>query len=70
MRTIFELACPHALEEVEVFSDRAVPIGAFPAGLGQRSAMLADFIGGQAVDIRLSVFDQLNRVLIELSEII
>ena len=45
VRAVFELAGAHAAEQVEVFVDRAIPIAALAAGLGQRATMLANLVG-------------------------
>ena len=60
----------HALEEVEIFFDGAVAIGAVLAGLGERAAMLADLVGGEVVDVGFACLDQLQRPLVELAEIV
>ncbi len=44
-RPVGELARPHPLEEIEVLLDRPIAIGAVPAGLGERAAVLADLVG-------------------------
>ena len=56
-RAVGEFALAHALEEVEIFFDGAVAVRAFFAGLGERAAILADFVGAQIVDVGLAVFD-------------
>ena len=58
-RAVGEFARPHALEQIEIFFDRAIAIRAVLAGLGQRAAVFADFVGGQVVYVGLARFDQL-----------
>ena len=60
----------HALEQVEILFDGAVAVGAFCAGLGQRAAVFADFLGGEIADVGFAGFDQLHRPFVELAEII
>ena len=50
-----ELAGTHPAEEIEVLLDRALPIRAVPAGLGQGAAVLADLVLGEIVDIGLGL---------------
>ena len=54
-----ELALLHADEQVEIFLDRPIAIGAVFAGLGQSAAVLADLVGREVVDVRFSFFDEL-----------
>ena len=67
---IGEFAGFHAREEVEIFFDAAIAIGALGAGLGERAAVLTDLVGGQVADIRLAGFDQLHRPLVQLAEVV
>ena len=60
----------HAFEQVQVLFDRAGPVGAFAAGLGEGAAVLADLVGGEVVDVGLAVLDQLESKLVKLLEII
>ena len=57
-------------EQIEVFLDRAVAVGAVLARLGQRAALLANLIGGQIADVGLAGLDQLHGPFVELVEII
>ena len=54
-RAIGEFSFAHTLEEVEVLVDGAVAIRALIAGLGERTAMLANLVGAQIVDIGFAV---------------
>ena len=45
-------------------------IRAFPAGLGQRAAVLADLLGAEAVDVGLAGLDQVHGVVVERLEIV
>src|SRR5690606_6305322 len=38
--------------------------------LGERAAILADFFSGEIIDIRLAVFDELDRPLVKLAEVV
>ncbi len=44
-RAIGKLAGLHAREQIEILFDAAVAVGALLAGLGERAAILADFVG-------------------------
>ncbi len=67
---VWEFSFAHALEEVEILFCRAIAIRAFFAGLGERAAMPADFLGGQIVNVGFAVFDQLDCPLVKLVEVI
>ena len=54
-----ELALLHAGEEVEVFFDGAVAIGAVFSGLRESAAVLANLIGGEVIDVGLAGLDEL-----------
>ena len=69
-RAVGKFAGPHALEQIQIFFYRAVAIRAVLARLGERAAVLANFVGGQIVDVGLAGFDELHRPLVELVEII
>ena len=56
---VFEFAGGHAAEQVEIFFDAAVAVRAVFAGLGERAAVFADFIGAQIVDISQTFFNKL-----------
>ena len=62
--------CLHAREEVEIFFDGAVAIGAVLAGFGEGAAVLADFVGGEVVDVGLAGLDELERPVVELAEVV
>ena len=68
--TIREFTSAHAPEEVEILLDGAVSIGALPARLSQGTSVLTDFISAKVVYIRLSHFNELLSVLVQLVEII
>src|SRR4030095_10869040 len=68
-RTIGELSFFHALEQVETLFDGTVAIRAVPAGLGQRAAILANFIGAEIAYESFSVLNQLNGPIIKLLEV-
>ena len=69
-RAVRKFAGAHALEQVEVLFDAAIAIGAFFAGLGERSAILANFFGAQVADVGLALLDQLDRPIEELVEVV
>ena len=68
--TIREFTSAHAPEEVEILLNGAVSIGALPARLSQGTSVLTDFISAKVVYIRLSHFNELLSVLVQLVEII
>ncbi len=51
--------CLHALEEVEIFLDGAVAVGAVLAGFGEGAAVLANLVGGEVIDVGLAGLDEL-----------
>ena len=57
-------------KQIQILFDRTIAIRAVFARLGQRAAILANFFGRQIVHVRLAIFDQLDRPLVELIEII
>ena len=65
-----KFAVLHTGEEIEILFDAAPAIGAVLAGLSQRAAIGADFLGVQIVDIGLTIFDQVHGPVIELIEIV
>ena len=69
-RAVGKFAGLHALEQIQIFFDRSVAIGAFLAGFGQRAALLADFVADQIADVGLAGLDELNRPFVKLAEII
>ena len=69
-RPVRELAAPHPLEQVEALVDRPVAPRAVAAGLGERSAVGADLVGRQVVDVGVAGPDQLDRPVVELLEVV
>ena len=67
---ILELAGAHPREQIEALLDRAAPVGAVGARLGQRPAKLPDLVEAQAVDVRIAVPDEVHGVLVELLEVV
>ena len=57
-------------KQIQILFHRAIAIRAVFARLGQRAAILANFLGRQIVDVSLAILDQLDRPLVELIEII
>ena len=57
-------------EHREVLVDRSGAVRAVGAGLRQRAAMPAHLLGRQAVDVGLSLLDQMHGVLVELLEVV
>src|SRR6266404_6047090 len=70
MRAVRELAGTHAREEIEVLLDRTGAVRTVAPRLGQRAAVLADLVGGEAVDVRPALLDELDGVIVELLEIV
>ena len=70
MGAVLELPGPHAAKQIEVFLDRTISERAFAPRLGERAAILAHLVGGQAVDVRLALAYELLSPLIELLEIV
>ena len=66
---VCKLALGHSAEEIEILFNRTVAVWAVFAGLGQGAAVFAYFIGRQVANIRLALFDELYRALIEKIEI-
>ncbi len=52
-----KFALSHALEQVEILSDRTIAVRTLFARLSQRSAILANFLRAQVIDIRLARLD-------------
>ena len=61
-----ELPVPHAREQVEVFLDATIAVRAF-LGL---TAVFVGFIRGQIADVSFALFNQRNRVFVDLFKII
>jgi len=58
MGAVGEFACLHAAEEVEVFLDRTISVGAVLAFLGQRAAIGAHLVGAERIDVGQPRLDQ------------
>ncbi len=58
-RAVGKFAGLHAREQIQVFFDRSVAIGALLARLGPCAALLPQLIRRQVVDIRFARADQL-----------
>ncbi len=69
-RAVGELAGFHAGEEVEIFLDRAVAIGAVLSRFGEGAAVLADLVGGEVIDVGFAGLDELQGPLVELAEVV
>ena len=69
-RAVGKLAGPHPGEQVEALVDRAIAPRPVAARLGQRAAVLADLVGGQVVDVRVAVADQMDAPVVELLEVV
>ena len=69
-RAVGEFAGLHAAEEVEVFFDGAIAVGAVAARRGERAAVLADLVGREVTDVGLSGQDHLLGPIVELVEIV
>jgi hypothetical protein len=67
---VLELTRAHAAKQIEVFLDRTISKRAVAPGLGERAAIFAHLVGGQAVDVRLALAHELLGPLIELLEVI
>ena len=70
VRSLGELAGPHAGEQVQVLLDAAVAVRAVGARFGQRAPGLPDGLAVLAVDIGVPVTDQVDRVAVQLVEIV
>ena len=60
----------HRFEQLQIFLDAAVAVGALATGFGQRAAVGADVVGALAVDIGLALLDQIDREVVQLAEVI
>ena len=69
-RPIGKLSGLHALKQIQIFFDRTNAKRTVFPRFSQRAAMLADLFRRKIVDVRLAIFDQLDRPLIQLVEII
>ena len=70
VRSVLELAGPHALEELEALLDRPVAVRTRGPGLGHRAASRPDLLQARAVHVRLPVANQLKSMAIELLEVV
>ena len=70
MGTLLEFSCPHPLEQVHILFHRTGSIGTVLARLGQRAAVMPDFLRAQTANVCLTNFDQLNGVFIELVKVV
>ena len=70
LRAIGKLAGAHPPKEIEVLGHRAVPPGAFLAGLSQRAARLADLLRALLVHVGQALLDHHLSVFVHLREII
>ncbi len=61
---------PHPRKKVKVFLHRAIPIGTLPARRCQSAAILPHLIGSEITDKRKPFFDQNDRKIVELFEVI
>ena len=68
--TVLEFSRPHAAEQIEILFDGSMSIGALATRLGERAAIFAHLIRGEAVDICLAFPDELLGPLIQLLEVI
>ena len=57
-------------EQVEAFGGRTVAVRAVPAWLGQGAAVGANFVGGQTVDVGVSVADQSRGEVVQPFEVV
>ena len=62
---IREFACAHAFKQIKILLNRAVAPGAVLAGLGQSSAVLPHLIRTEFIHVSKTLFDQLQRHLVE-----
>jgi len=70
LRTVGEFAGTHARKQVEVLVHRTIAIGARLARGVEVAAPLADLFLGQVADVGQALFDQEDRPLIELLEVV
>ena len=70
LRAVGKLAGLHPGEEVEVFLDRAVAPGAGSSRLGRGAARGAHLFGGHIADVGFPLFDQIDRVIVHLLEVV
>ena len=70
MSVFWKFPISHTGKQVEIFLYRTISIGAVPPRFRQSSAIFANFIWGQAVNIGFSIFDQLDCKFVKLVKII
>src|SRR5579884_973829 len=69
-RSVGKLAFAHALEQIEILLDRAVPKWAVTARLSERAASLSNLLCAEIIDVSLACLDQLYRPFIKLIEVV
>ena len=69
-RAVGELTVLHSLEKVKVLLHRSVAVGAFLTRLCKRSSVFLHLVGREVANVRLSVLDELYRVLIALVKVV
>ena len=67
---VLEFTGGHAGEQIKVLFDAAVAERAVLARLGQAAAVFLGLLGGQVADIGFTFFNQVNRPLVQLVEIL
>lgn len=70
MRAIGEFTFAHALEQLEVFLDRPLAVGARFARLADRATHLAYLGFGRTVDVGFALLDELDGEVVNASEVI
>ena len=70
MFPIPKLTCPHLREQLSVFINVAIAIGAIGSGFCQGAAMLSNFFRIKAIHVSQALFDQFNRKTMELIEVV
>ena len=70
MGSILELSPPHTLEQIDIFFNRTVSVGALFSGIGQGAAVIPNLFCAQAVNICPAFFDELHGILVELFKIV
>ena len=67
---LFEFSSTHAQEEVEVFIDGTIPVGALPARLGEGAPVVPDLVKGKVIHIGLAIADEVDGHLVEMLEVV
>src|SRR5678816_3690162 len=70
VRAVRELAGTHARKEVEALGHRSIAEGAVAPRLGERAAMAANLVRGEAVHVRLAVADEPDGELVQPLEVV